>query len=121
MAVYDLAEGLRRADAGDQGGISGRQRGPARDLGRPEHVVTPQEGLDLVQPEYRFLAGKPRLRGETRHPKVQEREVPQVAGHLREPVRAHLHEEEEIVGDDGGGTERQDAFDEADGVVETHG
>ena len=118
VAVYDLAEGLRRADAGDQGGISGRQRGPARDLGRPEHVVTPQEGLDLVQPEYRFLAGKPRLRGETRHPKVQEREVPQVAGHLREPVRAHLHEEEEIVGDDGGGTERQDAFDEADRVVE---
>ena len=57
VAVYDLAEGLRRADAGDQGGISGRQRGPPRDLGRPEHVVAPQEGLDPVQLEHRFSPG----------------------------------------------------------------
>jgi hypothetical protein len=35
VAVYDLAEGFRRADAGDQGRISGCQRGPPRDLGRP--------------------------------------------------------------------------------------
>jgi hypothetical protein len=34
---------------------------------------------------------------------------------------AHLHEEEEIIGDDGGGSERQDALDEANGVVEDPG
>src|SRR3712207_7801090 len=59
-----LARGLRRVDAGEEGWVSGGKGRPPRDLGRSDHVVAPEEGLDFIQPEHLLLSRKPRLRGD---------------------------------------------------------
>src|SRR5215217_722653 len=87
----------------------------------PRAFAAPQEGLDALRREHLLLAGEPSLGSEAHHPQVEEWQPPKVVSHRGEPVRPHLHEKEEVVRNDGGRSERQDALDEANGVVEDPG
>jgi hypothetical protein len=106
VPVGDLPFRFGGGDAGKQRLVSGREGGPARDLGRADHVFALQQPPYPVQPEHLGLAGEAGLRGEAHDPQVGERQLLYVVGHCRESFRTHLHEEEEVVCDDRCGAKR---------------